>query len=253
MFGDFFHIIPWWLLLPYAALCLWMLADTYRRGVEHFWLWIILIFHPIGTLAYFFVVKLPTLRLTRGFSSGPLWQRKLSLDELRYRVERTPTVMNRIALAERLMEKGGHADAIPHLEAALALDETYCQAMHDLAVCHLECKQPEQALPVLDKLMKRDNRWADYRGWKTLMSVHEALGRHDEVLKTCRELEKRMPVWENKCRLAELLIDQGHKGEAAQLLIQALEDHHFAPLKIRLRNWRWARHAQRLLAEAECQ
>jgi hypothetical protein len=35
------------------------------------------------------------------------------------------------------------------------------------------------------------------------------------------------------------------------MLDQALEDHRFAPFKTRLRHWRWARHAQQLLKEAE--
>jgi len=240
-----------WLVAAQAAFTLWMFIDAYQRHAEQMWFWIILLFQPIGTWLYFVVVKLPSFRLGHGISSKPVWQRKLSLDELRYRVERTPTVINRVALAERLMENGSHLDAIPHLEAALAMDETYCQALHDLALCHVACRHAEQALAVLERLMKRDVRWADYRAWRTQIEAEEALGRKDDALRTCRELEKRQPTWENKCRLAERMIDNGHKDEAARMLDQALEDHHFAPFKTRLRNWRWARHAQQLLKEAD--
>ena len=239
-----------WLIVAQAAFTLWMFIDAYRRHAEQFWIWVILFFQPIGTWLYFIVVKVPTLRLGRGISTKPLWQRKLSLAELRYRVERTPTVINRVALAERLMEKGSHLDAIPHLEAALALDETYCQALHDLAVCQVACRQAQQALDSLDLLMRRDARWADYRAWRTQIEAQDALGRHDDALATCRDLEKRQPTWENRCRLAERLIDNGRNDDAARILDQALEDHHFAPFKTRLRNWRWARHAQQLLKEA---
>jgi hypothetical protein len=251
IFWDILFGLPPWMLLLQGAFTIWMLVDAYQRGAEIFWLWIILIFQPIGTWAYFVAVKLPTWRFGRGLSSRALWQRRLSLDELRYRVERAPTVVNRLALAERFMEKKQYSEAIPHLEEILAKEETYCQAMHDLAVCHLECNQAEQALPVLQRLMTRDGRWSDYRAWPTLIAVHERLGKEEEALKSCRELEKRVPTWENKCRLAERLIDNGHKNEAAQILIQALEDHRFAPLQRRLRNWNWARHAAQLLHEAE--
>jgi hypothetical protein len=239
-----------WLVAAQAAFTLWMFIDAYRSHAEQLWFWVILFFQPIGTWLYFVVVKLPSFRLPRGMNNTPLWQRKLSLDELRYRVERTPTVINHVAYAERLMEKGEHAEAIPHLEAALTLDETFCQALHDLAVCHIACRQATQALTALERLMKRDARWADYRAWRTQIDAHDALGRRDDALQTCRELEKRQPTWENKCRLAERLIDTGQKVDAVKILEQALEDHHFAPFKIRLRHWRWARHAQQLLKEA---
>jgi hypothetical protein len=252
IFWDILFGLPPWVLALQAALTIWMLVDAYQRRAEQFWLWIILIFQPIGAWAYFVAVKLPTLRITRRVGSmKPVWQPKLSLEELRYRVERAPTVVNRLALAERLMEKKLHAEAIPHLETILQMEETYCQAMHDLAVCHLECNHPEQALPMLQRLMHRDPRWSDYRAWHTLIAVHDSLDKPAEALQTCRDLEKRVPTWENKCALAERLLDNGHRNEAAQLLIQTLEDHRFAPLQKRIRNWSWARHAQKLLVEAE--
>ncbi|MCS7046852.1 MAG: tetratricopeptide repeat protein [Gemmataceae bacterium] len=249
VFGEGAGNVVFFLTGLHVVLAIWMLYDAYRRGVEPYWFWIIVLVPIIGPLAYALIVALPSKRLFRRGLDKPLWQRKLSLDELRYRVERMPTVINRVALAERLMDIGAHAEAIPHLEAALTLDETYCQALYDLAVCHLACRQAAQALAVLDRLMKRDDRWADYRAWHTLIEAQDALGQTEAALQTCRNLERRVPTWENKCRLAERLIDDGRHGEATQLLEQALEDHRFAPLKIRLRHWRWARRAQRLLRE----
>ncbi len=61
------------------------------------------------------------------------------------------------------MDKGQHAEAIPLLEAILAADQIHCEAMHDLALCHLACNQPTQAVAILERLMKRDSRWAYYR------------------------------------------------------------------------------------------
>src|SRR5262249_58558461 len=94
----------------------WMAVDAYQRRVESFWYFAFLFFQPIGPWIYFFAVKARTLRPFR-MRPGLPRERKLSLDELRYRVERAPTVANRLAFAERLMEKGGHAEAIPHLDA----------------------------------------------------------------------------------------------------------------------------------------
>ena len=127
---------PWMMYaqLPLLALTIGMLIHAYRNGTEIFWYFIIFFLQPFGALAYFFIVLLPGLRLPGGRSSGPVWEKKLSLAELKYRAERMPTVNNRIALAEAMMAKGQHAEAIPLLEAVLVTDHIHCHAMHDLAL-----------------------------------------------------------------------------------------------------------------------
>jgi hypothetical protein len=232
------------------AFTVWMLVDAYQRGVELFWYWIIFLFQPIGAWVYFFAVKFRSLRLPR-VPSAVSGERKMSLDELRHRVERAPTVANRLALAERLMDKGAHAEAIPHLEAILAVEPDYGAALHGLARCRLATGAAEQAVAPLERLLRRDRRWANYRAWSTLIEVHLARGQPAEALTACRELEKYQPTLENKCLLAEHLLDNDRPAEAVQLLDQALVDYRYAPWGARWRNWRWAREARRLLAEAE--
>src|SRR5437764_364414 len=98
-----------------------MVIHVHRSGAEPFWYFVILFVQPIGAWIYFVVVFLRTFRFGGGnFSTGSLWQRKLSLDELRYHAERMPTVNNRLAYAQGLMAKGRHAEAIPILEGVLA-------------------------------------------------------------------------------------------------------------------------------------
>jgi len=232
------------------ALTVWMMVDAYRRQADPFWYWVILLFQPIGAWVYFFAVKFPTLRLP-GLRLTSSRERRLSLDELRYRAECTPTLVNRFALAERLIEKGAHAEAILYLEAVLTMEPDYCAALHALAVCRLATGAAEEAVVPLEKLIHRDHRWANYRAWRTLIDVQLARGRPADALAACREFEKRLPTLENKCLLAEQLLDNGIPSEAVQLLDQALEDHHYTPWAARWRNWRWAREARRLLAEAE--
>jgi hypothetical protein len=123
--------------------------------------------------------------------------------------------------------------------------------MHDLAVCHLASGAAEQSVAMLKKLLERDHRWSYYRAWRTLIDAQTACGKPDEALKACRELVKMVPTLENKCLLAEHLIDNNLKAEAIDVLDQALEDHAYLPLGKRLKNWRWARQAKRLLGEAE--
>ena len=232
------------------AFTVWMAVDAFQRHVEMIWYWVILFFQPIGAWVYFFAIKYRTLRFSAMRPAGS-WERKLSLDELRYRVETTPTLAHRFALAERLMEKGSYAEAIPLLEAVLAIEPEYCAALHVFAECRLATGDPDQARVALEKLIRRDHRWSNYRAWRTLIDVHGALARPAEALAACRELDKRLPTLENKCLLAEHLLHNGIASEAVQVLDQALKDHHYAPWSIRWRNRRWAREARRLRAEAE--
>jgi hypothetical protein len=133
----------------------------------------------------------------------------------------------------------------------LGADQIHCQAMHDLALCHLACQAPEQAVAMLQRLLQRDYRWAYYKAWRTLIDAQGACQKPEEALKACRELAKMVPTLEYKCLLAEHLLDNHLKSEAIDVLDQALEDHAYTPLGKRLKNWRWARHAHRLLHEAE--
>jgi hypothetical protein len=238
------------LSLLQLAFTVWMLVDAYKRRVEFFWYWAIFIFQPIGAWVYFFAVKYRTLRLPktgRAFSA----ERRQSIDELRSRVRRAPTVANRFALAESLMEKGNYAEAIPLLEAVLAIEPNYCAVLHALASCLLATNAAEKAVAPLEKLLNRDPRWEHYRAWHTLIEVHVARGQHADALTACHELVNRMPSLENKCLLAKHLLDNGRPSEAANFLVTGLEDYRFSPWNARWRNWHWARVARRLLAEAE--
>jgi hypothetical protein len=237
------------LSLIQLAFTVWMLVDAYKRRVEHFWYWAIFIFQPVGAWVYFFAVKFHTFRLTKtqGYSSE---ERSLSLEVLRSRVNRAPTVANRFALAERLMEKGAYAEAIPLLEAVLAIEPNYCAVLHALAECLLATSAAEKAVAPLEKLLNRDPRWEHYRAWRTLAEVHVARGQPADALAACHELDKRMPTLENKCLLAQHLIDNGRPSEAMNILSVGLEDHRYSPWNARWRNRHWSKLAHRLLEEA---
>src|SRR2546425_5513101 len=167
------------------AFTIWMMVDAYHRHVDPFWYWIILLFQPIGAWVYFFAVKYRTLRLPG--MHGSHRERKLSLEELRYQVERAPTVANRLALAQRLIDKAAHADAIPHLEAVLAVEPEYCSALHALAVCRIATGNTEHAVLLLDRLIHRDDRWENYCAWRSLIDVHLTRGQPADALNACRE------------------------------------------------------------------
>jgi hypothetical protein len=238
------------LSLAQTAFMIWMLVDAARRRADYYWFWII--FTGIGAWAYFFVVKLPDFRATHLAAGGlgSLFQRRPSLDELRYRAEHTPTLVNHLNLAHRLIEQKQHAEALPHLQAALKTEPEHGTALYSLALCHKEMGNPDLAQPVLEGLLAREPRWSNYVAWHLLIDVRTQAGNPAGAVEACRQLVRLAPTLEHHCLLAEHLLAAGHAEEARNLLERSLRDHDFAPGPIRRRNRRWASEARRLLKQA---
>jgi hypothetical protein len=244
---DIFLAHPLATLLQ-AALTIWMLIDSARRAdADSYWFWVILFVPVVGAWIYFFVVFVPALKPGR----LAVWLRgRPSLEEMRYRAESLPTLVNHLALAQRLMEEGGHAEALPHLEAALKLEPEHGLVLYTLARCRLEQGHPEAATPLLEGLLARDPRWSNYAGWRLLAKARAAAGDAEGAAQACRELARLAATLESNCFLAEYLLAAGQTVEARAVLERALRDHEFSGTG-RYRNARWAREARRLLKQIE--
>lgn len=229
------------LFVLHLALMVWMLVNAHRRGVDYYWYYIILFIPVAGPLAYFFLFKIHDFH---GWRS--LIQPKTSLHELQYRAEQTPTLANHLALAQRLIEQGDYASALPHLEKAHPMEPEHSQVMYSLAVCYIALGQPDKAIPLLERIVNRDRTWSDYAAWRTLVETQEKIGNKELALKVCRDLVKIAPSIRHRCLFAEHLLAAGQAEEARQILDQALQDHYYAPGPLRRRNRRWAGEARRL-------
>ena len=250
-FIPFLYEYPLLTLLQ-GGFTIWMLVDASRRRVDMYWYWLIIGFPLVGAWAYFFTFKLGDFR-GRGSSGGGLnfWPfvRRESLSELRYRVQQTPTLASHLALAERLVEHGEHAEAKPHLEAALVREPDHCQVLYNLGVCQNALGHPDLAVPITQKVLARDRCWGNYKAWHLLIDARVGMGDQAAALAACRELVLYAPTLEHKCLLAEHQLAEGLNDEAWDGLDKALQDHNFSPGPIRRRNWRWARKARTIMKQ----
>lgn len=100
-------------------------AHAWRTGRDRTWLWIILIFPFVGCLLYFFVELLPEMMKGKEAQDVRKWleHRKDPDKDLRHAqqmLETTPTVANRLKLAQVQMARQDYAGVIAALEPALA-------------------------------------------------------------------------------------------------------------------------------------
>jgi hypothetical protein len=235
-----------YLVFAQLAFTVWMLIEAARRQEEALWFWVVLLVPVVGAWSYFVLIKLADYSAA-GWPFGP---RRPSLDELRYQAAQAPTLARDLALAEALIERSQHAEAVPHLEAALHREPDHCQVLYLLALCHTEQGHPEKALPLLQTILHRDRHWSDYAAWRLLIAARGQNGDGLGALAACRELVKLAPTLQYQCLLAERLMMEGMTDAARNVLEEALEAHRFSPGPIRRRNRRWARHARRLQKQA---
>jgi hypothetical protein len=244
---PFLNELPYLYLLQ-AAMTIWMVVDAHRRGVEQYWYWLILALQPFGAWAYFFLYKIHDFRIGK-IGIGGWFQRRASTQEQQYRVDRAPTMANRLELAERLVDTNAVADGVPHLQAVLAHEPEHCQALYVLSTCYRRQGKPEQAVPLLQTLLKKHSGWNHFSGWHALIETRVDMGDAAGAIESCRGLLKAAPTLENKCLLAQHLISGGQKDEARKLLEKGLEDYSYMAGPYRRRDRRWAKQAKQLLKQ----
>ncbi len=227
-----------------AAFTIWMLVDAYRRSADSYWFWVILLLPPLGPWVYFFAVKCHDFS---GFRLGSLCSPRPSLDELRYRAEQTPTLASRLELAQGLMERGRHGEAIPPLEEACKQEPEHCQVLYSLAVCHAEQGHPDLALPLLEQIIRRDRSWHDYAAWRQRIATRGQSGDSAGALADARELARLAHTLQHQCLLVERLLAEDRADEARDVLEEALESYRYSPGPIRRHNRRWANQARGIL------
>jgi hypothetical protein len=228
-----------------------------RTGRELFWLWIILIFQPIGGLVYFLAIVLP--ELTRGPGAQRLGsQARAALDPMReYReaktaCEETPTVRNRSRLAAAAAELGRHEEAERlYAEAAQGIHAEDPALLLGRANALLELGRFQDAVQVIELIPGGET--VDPLAPAAVLALgraHEGLGHAAEADAAYAEAVQRMAGFEAFGRYAAFMARHGRANEAAQMLAEM--DKRLTKLapQFRKEGRRWRDLAAKALAEA---
>lgn len=156
-----------------------------RNGRELYWLLILFMFPLLGSLVYAFAVFIPEMRHSRGLRRVVRGvQRTLDpgaeLRAARAGHEVSPTVANRLRLADALVGGGSAAEAIPHYRACLqGVYRDDPQIEVKLALALLESGDAPGARSLLDALIAREPDFRSREGHLTYARAVAECGDRD--------------------------------------------------------------------------
>ena len=193
-----------------------------RTGKDMFWLWIILLFQPIGGLVYVIAILIPSLM------GGPTVRKareaaRETLDPTReYRqakeaAEDTPTVHNRMrhAAAAGELGKWDEAEAV-YRAAAQGVHAEDPALAYGLARALVELGRYAEARPLLEKLEAEHPRTPQTA--LQLARAYEGLGLMQQAEAPYQYAAARLPGLEGLARQAAFLARTGRKAEAEEAL-----------------------------------
>lgn len=203
------------------ALC----VHVVRTGHSLYWLWIILLFQPLGGLVYLVAVVLPEMfggTTARRMSAAA----RTTLDPERdYRHAKaahadSPTVGNSMRLAAAAASLGRHAEAEAlYHEAAQGIHAEDPTLLLGRANALLELGRPAEALPVLDRLAQDPDQAHSPAAALAFARAYEGVGRMGEADAHYRSAAERLPGLEALARYAAFQARTGRGDEARQKLI----------------------------------
>jgi hypothetical protein len=208
----------------FVLLSILLCVHAVRTGREMYWLFIILLFMPIGGLVYAVAILLP--ELARGPAIRKAGQAaRESLDptrayrEARAAVEETPTVHNqmRLAAAASALGKWAEAEAL-YAEAAQGVHAEDPALMLGRANALLELGRPGEALALLEKLSAVGDKGRTPQMTLAFARAYDGLGRPAEADPAYEQAAARVPGLEGLARRAAFLARQGRKTEAQEIL-----------------------------------
>ena len=228
-------------LILSVALC----VHVVRTGREMYWLFIILLFQPIGGLVYAIAIVLPELLKGPALRKAGQAARE-SLDPTRtYReakaaADDTPTVHNQMKLAAA-------AAALGRWDEAEALYRQAAQGVHaddpalllGRACALLELERPAEALPLLERVSKVGDRGRTPQTTLAYARAYEGVGRSAEADTAYEAAAARVPGLEGLARRAAFLARQGRRDEAQAMLADIDQRLAKAPVQFRKEGRVW--------------
>lgn len=202
------------------ALC----VHVVRAGRDTFWLWIILMFQPLGGVVYIVAILLP--EVLGGSTSRKLQaQAREALDptreyrEARQACEDAPTVRNQSRLAAAAASLGKHQEAADlYAQAAQGIHAEDPALLQGWANALVELGRATDAESLIVRLQADERTGHTPSATLTRARVLDGLGRAAEAEAAYKDAAERLPGLEAWGRYAAFLARNGRKAEAKAII-----------------------------------
>ncbi len=224
---------------------IWMLVDCAQRGGGFYWYLIMWV--PLGPLAYFFTVKIHDYDLPR-LKRFLRFERPPSVEALRYRLRETATPANKLALAQALVDaKQAPAEAAELFREVLRWEANDKRAQYGLGLALVQTGDVPGALDVLGRLVQQDPNFHDYDAWREVAELRWKSGAREAAVEDLEGLSQQTHRVDHRLALAQRLVELDRKDEARKLLESTVEAYKHSPRYIQRRDARARRGARALL------
>jgi len=227
------------------AFTVWMAVEAIRRGQAGSWLWIILLFGPIGSAVYFFSEywRGPSIGLRFRFQRATAAEEQTAAAESR-RLDNGASWSN---YASILRARGKFALAVDAARKALERDPTDITARYELGRGLLGAGLPKEAVTAFQDVLAKD-RWFDTGdALLALAKAQDAAGDSAAARATFEELAEKTTRPEVLYHLATLQVAAGEREAASVSLQRIIDEADYVPAYHRRKIQPWVRRARQAI------
>jgi len=207
MFGFFNFGLPGLIVMAAA------LIHFVRRQPESYWLWVILLLGPIGSLIYLATQALPELRDPGAFKFVGRGRR---IRDLEYAVSQNPSAGNYEELGQLYLDKGQWAKARACFDRSIAQRSDSLDPFYRRALAELQLGDFTAAVPDLERVVRAQSDYDIHRAAGLLAWAYARTGNNQQAEALFSRLVQLSTLTETQLHYAEFLAAQGKPADARQ-------------------------------------
>jgi hypothetical protein len=224
---------------------LWMAVDAVRRSRNTNWLWIMLVFNPLGAVVYFFAEYLDGPTLLRRFTGQNT--HRVTADDLRHaeaEVHRLDNVSAWLTYASALRARRQYGKAVEAAQRAVARSPSNVDAQYELALALIDSGKAADAMAPLEEVVSRDRSFDSEQALFLLARAHFERNDVAAARKALEEISGRSSRPEYLYQLASIQAQMGDREVAARTLQRIIQEAELVPPYLRGTVRPWVRKAR---------
>jgi hypothetical protein len=236
--------VSWLFGVAVFGFSIWMAIDCWQRGRDTWWIWIILVFQPIGALIYFVTQYWDSTRLEHG-----LWQRLTigsRIRDVKSRAHYLDTSTGFEELGDLYASVRKWAQAEEGYRAALQRDAGNLDAQVRLGYVLVELGRADEAWSLLGPAYQKNPGFDDDKLIRHLARCQAMRGNFVDARNLYEYFLRRHTYTEVQLEYAKVLLQAGDREAGRKALEELIRDAQHAPKFAQRRDRRWIREARRL-------